>query len=38
MGFETSGISGKDKKKNIKGPLIKPGNYQIQLSLDNEVF
>ena len=32
------GISGKDKKKNIKGPLIKPGNYQIQLSLDNEVF
>ena len=32
------GILEKNKKKNIKGPLIKPGNYQIQLSLDNEVF
>ena len=32
------GISGKDNRKNIKGPLIKPGNYQLQLSLDNEVF
>ena len=32
------GISRKDKKKNIKGPLIKPGKYQIKLSLDKEVF
>ena len=32
------GISRKDKKENIKGPLVKPGNYQLHLSLDNKVF
>ncbi len=32
------GISRKDKNENIKGPLIKPGKYQIKLSLDKQVF